>query len=645
MDRFVTFAAALCVAFLVNACGGSAGGGTVGELGAIAQRGTVAVMLASESSDEVLGLYVTYTKISLVPEDGSAPVTIYEDTLGKEVNLSELDDEVALFAVADDVPTGSYSKLLVTVASVRVVGGPCEDLETSVKGDELELVPDEPIDLAAGDTVVLRLSMDTDKSILIDLDGATDTCTVRPVIAVDIATVASLNACPTVVEGTVSQLVLNAQFENVAMVLDLGGTQGEQDVIFDGETAFFDSDGYPADSAILAIDDDVAAKGELDDDGALVARVVVEGATAVISGTVLRDAHDGEFVFLPDAGQAVVGRTVVRYFDGTQILLDCAKATDEVIVEGSAVAVTGKIAVDDGSVRAVSIFVSPTDLVGELIEMSTTTGGWQIAVIPEGTQTIRIVGVPTKVGFFLEGDGPIPAAMLADLVECEGRPVRVTLDKEAKNDVATEVRIGSENFKESVEDVIAEKGLLLLEDVLVAVRRDATILDLRGGQKLISLDDIEPGDVVRAFGLVACPDEDVDFHGFVLLVLPEEDRPKPPVTGDEGCHYNHWKKNLDRWPARYGPDTLFADVFDDVFPGKTLYEVIDTKGGELNHLGRETVAALLSAASEEIDFALTVDEVVRAFNAIDHSDEKGEVKDLQKEFHQLTKGECVFGGK
>ena len=87
---------------------------------------------------------------------------------------------------------------------------------------------------------------------------------------------------------------------------------------------------------------------------------------------------------------------------------------------------------------------------------------------------------------------------------------------------------------------------------------------------------------------------------------------------------------------------IFADVFDDVFPGRTLYEVIDTKGGKLAHLGRETVAALLSAASDEIEFALTVDEVVREFNAIDHDDEKGEVKDLQKEFHGLTKGDCVL---
>ena len=141
--------------------------------------------------------------------------------------------------------------------------------------------------------------------------------------------------------------------------------------------------------------------------------------------------------------------------------------------------------------------------------------------------------------------------------------------------------------------------------------------------------------------LDACPDEKVDFHAFVLLILPHEDRPKPPEPDDTGCHYNKWKQNLDSWPDRYGPDRLFIDVFhNDVFGKMTLYQVIDQKGGELNHLGRETVAALLSAASDEVGFELTVDEVIRSFNAIDLDDEKGEVKDLRKYFHDLTKGEC-----
>ena len=640
----------LFVAMLLPAgCGGGSGGAAIGSLVALPQSASVRVMLASEPSGSDEGVYVTYTKVSLCPDDGGDPVALFESVEGAEVNVSALETEALLFAVMDDVPLGKYTKLLVAVKSVRVEGGPCEELETKIPDNEMKLVPDEPIEIGPGDTIVIRLAMDSDKSVQITVDGETDTCIFRPVVDVDISKVGDAD-CPTSVEGEVIQLLLNLQFVPVGMVIDLGDSRGEQDVLFGDETAFFDDSGLPTEATSIGVGDTVVVKGELDDDGALAARVVIQGAVAVVSGIVVEDAERGIFVMLPDDDLAVVGRTPVEIFDGTQILLDCVEATPEVIVEGARVIVTGKIAVGERSLRAASVLVNPAVLVGELTAIATTTGGWNITMIPEGAQSFRIVGVPAKVGFHLQGDGRIPADLLTDLVDCESRHVRVYLDPDAKDDVATEVRIGAEDFRGFVEDVDVDKRLLLIGEMLVDVRGDATILDLRDGQKLISLADIEYGDLVRAFGLDACPDDSVDsrgvnFHGFVLLVLPEEDKPRPPEHGDEGCHYNKWKKNVDRWPARYGPRTFFADVFDDVFPGKTLFDVIDTKGGELNHLGRETVAALLNAASNEVEFALTVDEVIRKFNAIDHDDGKGAVKDLRKEFHALTEGPCPLDDK
>jgi hypothetical protein len=57
-------------------------------------------------------------------------------------------------------------------------------------------------------------------------------------------------------------------------------------------------------------------------------------------------------------------------------------------------------------------------------------------------------------------------------------------------------------------------------------------------------------------------------------------------------------------------------VFDDAFPGMTLHEVLEEGGGQLDALGRHTVAALLSAASAEVDYDLTVEQVIAAFNAV-----------------------------
>lgn len=90
----------------------------------------------------------------------------------------------------------------------------------------------------------------------------------------------------------------------------------------------------------------------------------------------------------------------------------------------------------------------------------------------------------------------------------------------------------------------------------------------------------------------------------------------PPVGG-EGCTLGYWKQrqHFDSWPAPYVPSMRFNQVFANAFPGKTLVQVLQLKGGGLNALGRQTVAALLSAASADVDYDLTVAEVVAAFNS------------------------------
>jgi hypothetical protein len=67
--------------------------------------------------------------------------------------------------------------------------------------------------------------------------------------------------------------------------------------------------------------------------------------------------------------------------------------------------------------------------------------------------------------------------------------------------------------------------------------------------------------------------------------------------GVKGCTYGYWRndQHVNAWPAQYGPTTLFADAFEDAFPGLTLKQVMELKGSGLNALGRETVAALLNA--------------------------------------------------
>ena len=92
--------------------------------------------------------------------------------------------------------------------------------------------------------------------------------------------------------------------------------------------------------------------------------------------------------------------------------------------------------------------------------------------------------------------------------------------------------------------------------------------------------------------------------------------PPPPNGGGEGCTPGFWKQEqkLDLWPVAF--DTLFAAVFDDAFPGKTLFEVVGLHGGGLNRLGAHTVAALLNAASPDVAYDLSVAEVIFEFNDV-----------------------------
>ena len=91
-----------------------------------------------------------------------------------------------------------------------------------------------------------------------------------------------------------------------------------------------------------------------------------------------------------------------------------------------------------------------------------------------------------------------------------------------------------------------------------------------------------------------------------------------PRTGGEGCTPGYWKapQHFDSWPAPLTPQTLFSAVFENAFPNRTLRQVLSLGGGGLNALGRHTAAALLSASSPGVDYALTAAEVIAMFNAV-----------------------------
>ena len=87
------------------------------------------------------------------------------------------------------------------------------------------------------------------------------------------------------------------------------------------------------------------------------------------------------------------------------------------------------------------------------------------------------------------------------------------------------------------------------------------------------------------------------------------------VVGGEGCTPGYWKNHTSAWTT-YAPGQKFDSVFDDAFGEQTLLQVLNNGSGDLNALGRHTVAALLNAASPSVDYAFTTAQVIAMFNAV-----------------------------
>jgi hypothetical protein len=104
------------------------------------------------------------------------------------------------------------------------------------------------------------------------------------------------------------------------------------------------------------------------------------------------------------------------------------------------------------------------------------------------------------------------------------------------------------------------------------------------------------------------------YHGALYNFFNSE----VPQVGGEGCTPGYWKNHLDSWAG-----TGFApgDDFDATFgvnafnPNITLLAAANLGGGGLNKLARHAVAALLNAASGDVDYPQSAAGVIAAVAA------------------------------
>ena len=112
--------------------------------------------------------------------------------------------------------------------------------------------------------------------------------------------------------------------------------------------------------------------------------------------------------------------------------------------------------------------------------------------------------------------------------------------------------------------------------------------------------------------------------------------------GGEGCTPGYWKQkhHFDSWTSPYDPDDMFVSAgFDDAFPDMTLLEVLKQGGGGLKALGRHSVAALLNAESDGVEYDLTTGQVINGFNDV-YEGTKQEYNTLKGEFEYFNELGC-----
>ncbi len=109
----IGLAGALPAALWLAGCGGSSSTG--------ATRSAKASILLTDGPREDYGhVWATIYKVTLTPQDGSAPVTVFEDATGRQIDLKTLRDatgERYAFLSSASVPAGTYTGASVTVGS------------------------------------------------------------------------------------------------------------------------------------------------------------------------------------------------------------------------------------------------------------------------------------------------------------------------------------------------------------------------------------------------------------------------------------------------------------------------------------------------------------------------------------------------
>ena len=520
---------AMPITFFLVGCGG--GGGSGGSSG-VGGTGTVAVSIADNPTDGYSAIWVKITEVSLLP----GPVVIFNSQDGKDVNLLEhRDNNDYLLKVNYNVPAGTYDKIRLKISDIWAESkDPTAECTDSIKlpSNKIDLNPQGTFKVTPGGTLAIRLDFDANAALDLHPAGNSGKCIFRPVIFVDIGEGITVQKCPQVIAGTISNITYGNTDQPIDFVLERKDNKDTVNVHLTTDVVVFDGD-FVSPSA-LEVGQQVKVVGNFDEHLLFQASTVVIGDVFTIKGDVKSgiqfvdgSMNVGQFTFKPFNGEEILGELTVEVQRGdTSILIGCNQELQpEDIQEGMTARVIGKFITADSVLRAVAVFLKPREISGTLLSWNPTADGNYIIMDVDGvTVYVPRMSEPNFpynefYPIYLEQDGLVPLGLL-----CDTRQVRVVLDPYASNPlVAEEVRVQAEPPEGNTGAVVQNNAPVIELDnsQKVYVLPGATIIDERPGGAYTSVDDFVTGDKLFYHGLNACAGDDkADSYAFIVQVVP-----------------------------------------------------------------------------------------------------------------------------
>jgi hypothetical protein len=505
----------MVAAIMLAGCGGGGGSdGTSSSSGSSAGSGNVALFLADGPADDYLKIWISVTKVILIPSDRNpnrSPVVIFESDEGYEVELLDLRDQDFLLTVKKRVPAGWYSKIRLEVNDIWSEGGPCDYFK--LPSNKIDLNPRGNFEVRPGETLAIRLDIDANKSINLHKAGNSGKCIFRPVVFVDIDTIVTPQRCPRILVGEIRNL-LPSESNIEGFTLDLFGRRGTIDVWLSDNprqpTIIFGEDGFRVRRSALKPGQKVRVRGKLTSNGDLTASVVIIGDVLNVKGTVVSSVNsDSIFPLLLDPSQELVGDQVeVEVTSATLVLLGCdEEVSTDAIQRGKRARVVGKYDLNENVLRAVAVFLESEVIIGDLLGIERATGGTDLIIKDQAGNKLAVF-LPQETPIYLQGDGEISLGLLNQILQnCGPKKVRIALDPEETEPTARKVRVQQDRLYGQV------------ANQLVKIQEDAKILlNTKRADIPVEFDAIKVGDELTLYGLAACEELDADFYAYIVLI-------------------------------------------------------------------------------------------------------------------------------